>query len=244
MCTYANQPLRFFRLLGACFANFIPVFKHTWYLVLLAGIFTYFSAVVMQANLYVGGVIAFLLFLAVIFLYAMILLQGDAALRGTTPVLMESFRTAKRRYIRVLGGNVLMWVVALIVGIINWGLLYLGHVLDLSYLFYFIIAIFSLFVTFTLYFAIPIIVTKNLPVLKSFEHCTQLVAKNWRHVFGILIIIHLVLFLIFVASIAIIQSRDTFVLLSWTALGQFFSYPFIVATLLTLIHDSEFKLKK
>lgn len=242
MTTYSNKPLAFFALFTACFRNFGSVFKNTWYLVLLAGICSYLGGGLMNWNLYIGGVMTVFFLFAIIFLYAVILSQGNTALEGKQPVLKESIKNAKRKYIKILGGNVIIMLIFLLLGVVNFGVLQLGGVLGVKFLLFIPALLFSIFVIFVIYFAIPVLVIKNLTVLGSFERSVKLAFVNGWRVFAVLLLIHIVLLFIFMLGLVLIQSRNLLVLQTWVSIVQFLIYPFLVTALLTLIRDSELRL--
>jgi hypothetical protein len=238
--TYSNQPQGLFALLKNCFTAYPKVLKNIWYLVLISSLLNVVSGYVVKWNLYVGTTVAVLGFLAIVFIFAVILHTGNTVLSGAKPDLRTSMKNARRCYLRLLGGYLVLFGLFLIVALIDFGVISLSEIAVLSTftpLFYTVAVIFSLFVFFLTYFILPIIVLEHQPVFKSLDMSVKWVWQYKWPINGVLLgIIVLVVAVIF-TGIRLLPVHNVLIMDAWNFISQFFMYPLLMTTILVLLND-------
>lgn len=240
MTTYATAPLNFFQLLKKCFSSYPIVFKAIWQWVLLLAALNFISTVAIKFNPYVGWAMLILVLLVNAFIFAAVLSLAHNALSGNRATHKEAIAVAKNRYLPLLGGYILFLALAVVLGIIDFSVVALGNAMNLKFLFVIlgaIVVLFSLFIIFLLYFALPLIVLEKHTVFKSFENSAKLVWKHWWLVFGILLIMHIIVVGVGIFGSGILPTHDIVVLGVWNFIVQLIFAPLMIATILTILHD-------
>lgn len=240
MKTYPQIPTGFFRLLANCFAGYGTVLRTTWYLILLFSLLVdLVPAIVTRLNYYVGATVLLLMVLAGLFINAIILHLCHTVFSGNPPNFSESNKVAQARYLRFLGGYVVLVATVVLIGVFDYGLISLGTVTGMKLLFSVLSAIavlFFLFVLFLIYFALPLIIVGNRTVLKSYENSMRLVWGNWWRTFIILFIVNAVVIVIGVLGVGLLP-KDILIFGIWNFIWHFFAYSLIISTTLMLLRD-------
>lgn len=240
MKTYPQIPTGFFRLLTNCFAGYGTVLKTSWHLILLFTLLVdLVPAVVTKLNHYVGATILLLMVLAGLFINAIILHLCHTVFLGRPANLQESNKVAQAKYLRFLGGYVVLVAVIVVIGVVDYGLVSLGAITDLKLLFTTLATIavlFLLFVIFMIYFALPLIILENRNALKSFENSMRLVWGNWWRVFIILLIVNAIVLLVGAIGMGMLP-KDIIIFGIWNFIWHFLAYPLIISTTLMLLRD-------
>jgi len=242
MAIYSNQPVGFWELIGKIFQGYPKAFKSSWYLILGIAVLGLIGGLGSLLNRYVAIALLILILLGVIFLAAMIWVMVDRVFAGNPANLKLSASHARQRYLFLLGGFVLLIIIMLLVGIIDFGLLHLGQITGLKILFAIIAALFTFLLGFAFYFALPTVVLEKLSIFKSFEKSVRMVFNNFWRVIGIVFIIHFVVFSILFGVMSLIPTTAVFIASLWDFVFQFFAYPLLVSTMLNLLHDSNLRL--
>lgn len=243
MSKYSNQPAGFWHLLGQCFAAYPVIFKNTWYLLLLVVVLTMIAVLVFPLNIYVAASILVLMSLAIVFLMAVVIHIGDKVLQGKLAGLNDSIVNAKKRYLAILGGIVLLMLAMAITGVIDFALYKLGEWLGIKALFSIIALGFSFFVGLVFYFVWPLLVLEKQTVLKCFEKSTRLFLGNPWRILGVFLIVHLITFAVSSLGAVFLRWPElSFFYIIYGLLIQFFIYPLIISMVLVLLHDANLRL--
>jgi hypothetical protein len=240
MKNYATTPLNFFELIKQSFGSYNTVFKHTWPLVVLTAILSLLNSMFWHVNPYVATAILVLMALLIIFIYAMVLFSAHHALKGQPITMAAAFDLAKKRYLPLLGGYVILAAIVILLFLITFGFFSLTDLPRIGGLFNILAVlavVFTVFVIYLLFFVFPLIALDNKPVWKSFDTSVRLVWGSWWRVFGVLLIVHLLIVIVSLLGTMLIPSRAIWILAIWNAIVSFIFYPLVIGTLLTLFHD-------
>lgn len=244
MAIYSNQPVSFGQLLGKVFKGYPEVFKSTWFLVLGIAVLGLIGGLTAALNRYVATALIILILLGVIFIAAIIWNRANTLFAGNNQDLQTAIANSRQRYLFLLGGFVLLALIMILMGIIDFGLLQLGDMTGLNTLFTIIAVLITVLLGFAFYFALPTIVLERLSIFKSFEKSVRMFFKNFGNVVGVVLIIHVIIFSILLGVMALIPTKHILLSTLWDFVFQFFAYPLLVSTLLNLWHDSNLRLGK
>jgi hypothetical protein len=244
MFKFSKTPLDFFGLIKNSFAAYSTVVRTSWQLILLSAVLSLISTAAMKLNFYVGCAISVLVMLAIIFLYAVVVHMSYSALSVGESSRKNSMAIAKKRYLPLLGGYVVMLGIIVLLAAVSGGIYLLSglfNILPLTLILTAIPVLFSIFVIYVVIFALPLIILEPEKVFKSYENSVNLVWGNWWQTFGVLLALHILVICIALFGVAFIPSRDVISLGIWNFIFQIVLYPLIIATVLTLLHDLQLR---
>lgn len=247
MIQYVYTPLNFFTLLRKCFAAYLPIAKQTWALILLSSFLSVIPAVVAKFDVYVSMAISVLIFLALVFIYSVLLHMSHITLTGKPPVLKESLANAKKRYLPLLGGYIVFILIGLIFYVVGRAIFTFGTLVNfdsLALILVFLLVVAAIFLLFSVYFALPLIILEHHPVIDSFTKSIRLVWRHFWFTFAILLVVHLVVLLIANIGFVFITSRDVLVLGIWNFIYMLLVYPLLIATTLMVLNDLRLRSKQ
>jgi len=241
----ATEPLSFGELLARCFVGYPRVFKNIWYLLLAILVMNLITAFIMRWNVYVGGTVFILQLLLVLFLFAIALHISQTVLSDKPVNLQESVAIAKRRYLFLLGGIILLFAIMVIATMIDFGIFAIGDWSGLRGLAFVIALIFSIFAGLIFYFSLPLIVLERHRILRNFEKSAKLFLNNPWRIAGVFIVIHFLTMLLTVAGMYFIHGPGfSPMYIVYSLLVQFFIYPLLFVTILVLLHDANLRLAR
>lgn len=206
MVTYAMMPQSFRSLLKNVFSVFPLLFKKLWPVFLgLAVIQTGLGVIADKTppNSISFHVVSLLISLFFLYIYIVILYQGDQLLKQQPIDLKAGLHYGLNRYFPVLGYGILLVLLYVLVGaVIGFAigsLFYILHV-PLPWLIP-ILSILFIFLVVLLFCAMPAIILDKVKVFSSFKMSARLVEGNWWRVFGVFFCSYLV---VIIASILVI----------------------------------------
>lgn len=242
MQIYKKKTVGFWQLLGECFEGYPLMFQRAWYLFALLIFFSFIALVLTKINLYVGLSFFVLIMLVNIYIHAIILHRSHYAFKGEWIELYSSVKYANQRYLRLLGGLVVWFVIAILLGVIGAGIALLGKVLGLAWLTTLIIVLFVTFVIVLFYYAMPVIVLERRGVFESFQKSIRLFfGSPWSTTFIFLITFAIVLILHLILDYFFRQIGPSFWFMAGHLLFQFITYPLLFSTVLVLLHNAKLK---
>ena len=147
---------------------------------------------------------------------------------------------ARRRYLRFLGGYLLLILLFLMIVATAYGFASISDFdifQKVAPVFYAIAVIFCIMGFFLLYFVLPVIVIDHQSVFKSLDISVKWVWQYKWPIYAVLIIIYAVLIAAFFASVKLVPTKDMVTSSIFNFVLQFLVYPFMISTVLVLLND-------
>jgi hypothetical protein len=237
MRTLPTTPLSLFQTVKAIIVAYPKIFAQTFLLVVVSSLWhwvvppLYLVNPAYAAVAFVGAV------LLTWFLYTAVIARANLALMGGRMDLHSALRVAKKRFLYVLGSNLIFFAIGLLLALT---IFELNLIFDLTklhpmYLLLSVAIVLSLFVYF--YFAIPEIALENAYVLAGFERSVRLVRYYWWRTFIVLGLTVAVILGFEALGILITGKSRIMLFTTYHFLLQVFFYPLIVSTTLILLND-------
>jgi len=237
MPNYLSKPSNVFVIMAQSIRNYPTLLKSLWLLILVSAAIHIVYPLAFLVSKTVGYVILVGVVLVTWYLYAAILYRGHKAILQEHEPLMGSLMLAKRRYLSVLGGNVIFMVLGAILAILGYFLFSLGYHLEMHIVFLPLWLIITAFLLVLFYFAVPLIVLDHNEVLMAFERSMRLVWGNWWHCFIILLTMLGFLFILGLMGYALIALHSPLISIIYNVITQFIAYPFAISVTLVLLND-------
>lgn len=218
--------------------RFYPiVFRQIWWIFLISALVHIINPWFFKFNMTVGWVVFVGFVLVVWFFFAAILWRADAVMHGKTQTYAESFRIARFRYLFVLGGNLVFFVIVAVVFLVEKAVISASELIHLNVLFTVISVIIDSYFFLLIYFAVPLIVIDRCSILTAFEKSIRLVWGHWWSTFFVMIIPMILIILIAFFGI-ILTGEHRFILLTvYDFFYMLLIYPFIVTSTLVALND-------
>ncbi|HVV68106.1 MAG TPA: hypothetical protein VHE99_03590 [Gammaproteobacteria bacterium] len=242
MTKYPTTPQSLVSLVITTLKAYPTIFAQTWLLVAFSAAVHLVVPWFFVINPAFGGVafIGFVLFTW--FLYIVILTRANIALQGGHMKDEAAFKIARKRYLAVLGSNLIFFGIGAFLFLFEFTLEQLTNLLT-QHPFYLIISvIIDLYIFIMLYFAIPIIVLEHKRVYPAFIGSIQLVRHHWWRTFIVLGLLGAAILGVEALGILFTGQARMFLFTGYHFLLQFVFYPLIVAATLILLHDLKLRL--
>lgn len=232
-----THPLGVIPLLFKIIHCYVCVLPHIVGLTLLTGM-GHFMVVpvflrnpVMAALLMVGWV-----FLAW-FLYILILHKAQAVLLGKNTSMTELLHISRKRYLLVLGSNLVFFGIGLMILLTEYVLNLLFDLVNLHPFYLFLSVGINIFMFVYLYFAVPEIALERVSIFKGFMKSIALVRKNWWRVWSVLALFGLAIVGFEALGVLFTGQHRVLLLTGYQFLLQILFFPAIVTMTLLLLND-------
>lgn len=232
-----NTPVSLFRLMTLTVGAYFTIFPRIILLVVLSAAVHGIVPWLFILNPAYGfvGLLGFVLFTW--FLYTAVLNSAHVALQGGHLPIANAFAMARKRYLFVLGSNILFFAIGLFALLIEYALnltLDIFHEYPLSL---WISLILDVYVFVLLYFAIPVIILENTAIFPAFERSFFLVRHHWLRSFIALGLVGLAILGCEALGILLTGKSRLLLFTAWHFGLQVIFYPLIVAVTLVLYND-------
>lgn len=219
------------------FKAYLTIFPHIWLMVALSSAVHLVVPWFFVINPTYGFVALIGFVLLTWFFYTAILNTAQIALEGGHMKFNAAFRLSRRRYLDVLGSNVMFFAIGLLLLVVEYGL---NLLLDLVYqhpLFVVLIVLINVYIFIRLYFAIPLIALENVPVLKAFAQSFKMEKHSLWRTFVILFVVALFILGFEALGILFTGKDRMFLFTVYHFVMQLVFYPLIISATLVLLHD-------
>jgi hypothetical protein len=230
------KPMSFFEAVKEIAVFYVHVFKHIFFIVVLAALVQAGVSAFMPENPTIGLAISILASVVAMFFYAWILYHADNIYMNRGETIKDSLKVAKHRFLPLLGVLGIYLLVALVLGLFAYGLQLVGKMLGAQYFFGVIALALVLFVFTLLAFTMPSVIIDETPILKSFERSARLVWGHWWHTFGI-ILVYIIPVILVSLAILVLPSMNIFTMTLYEFIYHIITYPLMIALVLVLYHD-------
>lgn len=237
-----NHPLSIVQIIKAALTSYPKIFPQIIWLVALSSIGHLVIPPLLLQNAAFAGVATVGFILLTWFLYTTIIARAKVILLGGKMRITEAFRLAKRRYLWILGSNIIFFAVGAIVALVIFTLDLIFDLVNLhpAYLIFSIMISVIIFVY--LYFTIPEIALEKATTLHAFEKSMHLVKHNFWRTFIVLALIGAAI-LGFEALGILFTGKDRMMLFTYYHFFlQLFFYPLIIATTILLLNDLKLRM--
>ncbi|MFT3742307.1 MAG: hypothetical protein QM752_06545 [Gammaproteobacteria bacterium] len=240
-----TQPVSWIRIIALTVRAYFKIFVPIFWLVLISALVHLIIPWIFRVNIYYGlvGLLGFMLLIW--FLYTAVLHIAQIALKnqGRLP-LRNAFVMARKRYLLVLGSNIIFFAIGLFLVLIEYTLNLAFDIFHEYPLSFFVSALIDIYLFIYLYFAIPSLILDNSPIIASFERSVHLVRYNWWRTLILLGGVGLVLLGAEALGILITGKERMILFTLWHFMIQVIFYPLIVALTLVLYHDLTLRLQQ
>lgn len=241
MTSLANTPSSIVRLLGQVFSRYGTVFKNIYPLLLLSAVLhlAYQGAGAggrHWANVALSIVVALLNW----YLYAAILYQAYTALTAPSAQMKDVLAYVNRRYIYVLGVNIILAIAAVLLFSLGFWLYHHGEGTVAAWLrVIFNLVLLFLFVLF--YFTLPSVILEQRGVWGGLVRSVRLVWGNWWRSFLVLLPALLLIVVFLLIGILWMGGVPAAWRLVYSFFAQVISYPLAIAATLVVFNDLQLR---
>jgi hypothetical protein len=243
MNTLPKHPLSVFGVLKATLMAYFKIFPKIMLLVAISSIGHLIIPPLARQNLAFAAVAAIAFIFLTWFLYTAIISRAKVTLLGGEMRLTEAFRLAKRRYLSILGSNIIFFAIGALLMLIIFALNLIFDLINLHPVFLVLSILLSVIILVYLYFAIPEIALEKITTVHAFEKSVRIVRHHWWRTFIVLALIGAAI-LGFEALGILFTGKDRMVLFtSYHFALQLFFYPLIIAATIILLNDLKLRME-
>lgn len=232
-----HSPLSIIKLITVSIKSYFTIFPCIIGMVILSSVGHLAIAPIFLQNSAFGSIAAIGFVFFTWFLFTAIFAKTNAILSGDKMTTSGALQLAKRRYLWVLGSNIIFFGIGLIMLLLIYTMNLLFDLVNLHPIFLILSAILSIIIFTYLYFAVPEIALTNVAILKGFENSIRLVRYHWWRTFIVLALVGLAILGLEALGILFTGKSRLFFFSGYQCLAQIVLYPLIMSVTSVLLND-------